>query len=373
MRVPGSKVSSALKLRFLLTIFVLCGCAATSAFGQGTAGAATAPPPTPTAASASELPQISEPNVPPPTLAPAPATTTAKVDSKYDVTKIGVRAIGRGLDFYSLERERMLGRELARQVESESRLVHDRELTEYINRIGQNIVRNSDARVPFVIKIIDDDEVNAFALPGGFFYVNTGLILAADNEAELAGVMAHEIAHVAARHATKNATRQELLNLASIPLIFFGGPAAYAVQQLAGLAVPMSLLKFSRDAEREADLLGVEYEYAAGYDPQEFVRFFEKLKVQEKQKHSFVARAFATHPMTADRIRRAQEEITRYLPDRQQYVVDTSEFQQIKAHLAALINTQRLDGGRGVRPTLRKRGPDDSTPNGDHGPVLRRP
>ena len=275
---------------------------------------------------------------------------------KYDVAKIGDRHVGRGFDLYSLERERVLGTELARQVEETARLLKDPVITEYINRIGQNLVRNSDARVPFIIKVIDNEEVNAFALPGGFFYVNTGLILAADNEAELAGVMAHEIAHVAARHATKNATRQEIFNLASIPLIFVGGPAGYAVRQFMGLAVPLSFLKFSRNSEREADLLGLEYQYASGYDPQEFVRFFEKLHSQDKkQKDGFMAKAFATHPMTSDRIKRAQEEIAKYLQAKEEYIVDTSEFDAVKARLAEIDNAHRIDGGEGVRPTLRKR------------------
>ena len=203
------------------------------------------------------------------------------------------------------------------EVEQQARLVTDPVITEYINRIGQNLVRNSDARVPFTIKVLDNDEVNAFALPGGFFYVDSGLILAADNEAELAGVMAHEIAHVAARHATKNMTRAQIWNMASVPLIFIGGPVAYAISEVAGLAVPLGFLKFSRDAEREADLLGLEYDYAAGYDPEAFVEFFEKLKVDEKKKQSFVAKAFATHPMNADRIKAAQDEIRKYLPDRE--------------------------------------------------------
>jgi predicted Zn-dependent protease len=325
-----------------------------------------------------------------PTLAPQPAVAAKrpeaakKLDAKYDVSKIGDRGVGRGLDFYSLERERAMGRELAQQVESESHMIKDPVITEYINRVGQRIVRNSDARVPFTIKVIDDDEINAFALPGGYFYVNTGLIMAADNEAELAGVMAHEIAHVAARHATKNATKMQILNLVSIPMIFIGGPVGYAVRQVAGLAVPMSFLKFSRDAEREADLLGLEYEYACGYDPEEFVKFFEKLKLQQKQKHSFLAKAFNTHPMTSDRIRRAQEEIADYLPAKNEYVVDTSEFEQVKARLANLMNEQKIGSGTGypAPPTLRKR-PHDTVstgekPGGDSSrsgkpPTLRHP
>src|SRR5690242_20249442 len=201
----------------------------------------------------------------------------AKEGSTDDINAIGNRDIGgRGLgNWYSLETEIRMGKEYAQMVDSTVKLVKDPVVSEYVNRVGQNIVRNSDAKVPFTIKVIDDDTVNAFALPGGFFFVNSGLIMAAENEAELAGVMAHEIAHVAARHATKQATKGQIINLASIPLIFIGGPAGYAVRQAAGLAVPMGFLKFSRDAEREADLLGLEYAYASGYDPGEFVHFFE--------------------------------------------------------------------------------------------------
>jgi len=280
---------------------------------------------------------------------------------KYDVEKIGDRNIDRGLDFYSLEREQRLGRELAGEVEQQSRMISDPVITEYINRVGQNLVRNSDAKVPFTIKVIDNEEINAFALPGGFFYVNSGLILAADNEAELAGVMAHEIAHVAARHATKNETKSQILNIASMPLIFMGGPAGFAVRQLVGLALPMTFLKFSRNAEREADLLGMEYQYATGYDPHEFVRFFEKMKGTEKEKHSLLVKAFSTHPMTSDRVKRAQDTIERYLPDRDEYVIDTSEFEMVKARLATLMHRKVTPGGQMV-PTLQKRDDGDAPP-----------
>ncbi len=293
---------------------------------------------------------------------PAATTQTIKTAGKYDVTKIGNRGIGSGVNLYSLEREREMGKEMAEQVESEARLVSDPVITEYVNRIGQNIVRNSDAKVPFTIKVIDDDQVNAFALPGGYFYVNTGLILAAENEAELAGVMAHEIAHVCARHATKTQTKAQILNLASIPLIFFGGPAGFAVRQVMGIAVPMGFLKFTRDEEREADLLGVEYEYAAGYDPAEFVHFFETLKAREKEAHgktAFIAKAFSTHPLTEDRIRRAQKEIQTMLPPKEQYIVTTSEFETMKARLAGIENRNRIEINDPERPTLRRRGPED--------------
>jgi predicted Zn-dependent protease len=239
-------------------------------------------------------------------------------------------------------------------------------------------VRNSDAQVPFTIKIVESDEVNAFALPGGFFYVNTGLILAADSEAELAGVMAHEIAHVAARHATKNMTKGQLFNMASIPLVFVGGPVGYAVQQAAGIAIPMGFLKFSRDAEREADLLGIEYQYKTGYDPNSFVSFFEKIKAQEKSKGNFISKAFATHPMTSDRVKRAQKEIEDYLPARPQYIVDTSEFTEIKSRLASMLNQRMLLKKRSDGPILRRteNGPDESPdkPSDDNDrPTLKRP
>lgn len=277
-----------------------------------------------------------------------------KIDPKFDITKIGNRGVGGGLDFYSMEKEIALGRELSRELETHIRLVRDPMVTEYVNRLGQRLVRNSDAKVPFTIKVVEDDEINAYALPGGFFYVNTGLILAADNEAELAGVMSHEIAHVAARHATRNETKSDIMNFASLPLMFFGGPVAMLLRQAMEVAVPMSYLKFGRDAEREADLLGMQYEYASGYDPEEFVKFFEKLKVTEKKKKSLLARAFSTHPMTSERIKRAQKEIEEYLPDRGEYVVDTSEFQQVRQRVAELTDRRSIDMGV-VTPVLHKR------------------
>jgi beta-barrel assembly-enhancing protease len=274
--------------------------------------------------------------------------------TKYDVSRIGDREIGQGINFYSIEKEMALGRQLSLEVEQSTRLFGDPVIGEYINRVGQVLVQHSDCKVPFVIKVVDDDEVNAFALPGGFFYVNTGLILAADDEAELAGVMAHEIAHVCARHATRNATRSEITQYASLPLIFFGGPVGYAVRQISSIAMPLSFLKFSRDAEREADLLGIQYQYAAGYDPTAFVDFFEKLESEEKGAHNFIARAFMTHPMTDDRVRRA-ENMLEMLPDRDTYITDTSEFDQIRDRLSRLTHGRAFIGGQRPHPTLRRR------------------
>jgi predicted Zn-dependent protease len=309
-------------------------------------------------------------------------TVVASAEDKKknsDVENIGNRDINkRSINFISLDKEIALGRQLAQQVERESKLVNDPVINEYINRIGQNIVRNSDAKVPFTIKVIDSDEINAFALPGGFFYVNSGLILAADGEAELAGVMAHEIAHVAARHGTEQASKGQLLNFASLPLIFVGGGIGYGIQQAANLVVPLTFLKFSRGMEEEADYLGVEYLYKSGYDPSAMVSFFEKLQAKEKAKPGAVSKLFSTHPPTGDRIRKVQDAIATVLPGAEQYVDTTSEFDRVKSQLAQLQNTRPSEDKD--RPSLRRRtrptntGDDPGAPpaDDDERPTLKR-
>ena len=301
-----------------------------------------------------ELARPGHPNTAQRLAAEPPHHVPAAVPAKYDTARIGNREVGQGINFFSIEKEIALGRELSFQVEQSARLLTDPAITEYVNRKAQLLVQHSDCKVPFVVKIVDDDEVNAFALPGGFFYVNTGLILAADDEAELAGVMAHEIAHVCARHATKNLTRSEISQYVSLPLIFLGGPVGFAVRQISSFAMPLSFLKFSRDAEREADLLGMQYQYAAGYDPTAFVDFFEKLETDEKDPHNFIARAFMTHPMTDDRVHRA-EHMLENLPDRDDYITDTSEFDQVRDRLFQLTRGRSLNAGRRPHPTLRRR------------------
>jgi hypothetical protein len=309
----------------------------------------------------------------PPVVVEQPDDSRVKHDgSKNDVNAIGNRKVGgRGLgDWYSLEGEIRMGKQYAQEVEATSKLIRDPVITEYVNRIGQNLVRNSDAQVPFTIKVVDSDEVNAFALPGGFFYVNSGLILAADEESELAGVMAHEIAHVAARHATRQMTRAQWANIGTIPLIFVGGGIGYAVRSAAGLGLPLTFLSFSRSFESEADYLGLQYMYKAGYDPNAFVAFFEKLQAREKKKPGTLAKAFATHPQTPDRISKSQEEIGRILPARPQYVVTTSEFADVKARLASLENRRKLvDDKGGNKPSLRRTSTTDksSDKSGDKG------
>jgi predicted Zn-dependent protease len=282
-----------------------------------------------------------------------------KPGSENDVNSVGNRNVGKGVNLYSLEREIALGKGAAQEVEKTAKMINDPVVTEYVNRVGQNLVRNSDAKVPFTIKVIDSDEINAFALPGGFFYVNSGLILRADEEAELAGVMSHEIAHVAARHGTKSATKGELMQLASIPLILLGpgGWAGYGLYEGLNLAIPMGYLKFSRDAEREADYLGLQYMYKAGYDPNAFVSFFEKIEAEERHHPGSIPKVFSTHPPTPERVQKAQQEIATILPARDEYIVTTSEFDLIKSRLHRIENKNKLNDKKsaGDKPTLRTR------------------
>jgi predicted Zn-dependent protease len=320
---------------------------------------------------------------PPQPAPPQPAQTQAPQDqpvpqkdtvhpknSREDVEAIGNRNVGKGVNFYSLEHEIALGKSLAQEVERSSKLIDDPVVTEYVNRVGQNLVRNSDARVPFTIKVIDSDEVNAFALPGGFFYVNSGLILRAQEESELAGVMAHEISHVCARHGTKNATKGEAMQLAMIPLMLLGpgGWAGYGIYEAASLAIPVTYLKFSRDSEREADYLGLQYMYKAGYDPNSYVTFFERIQADEKRRPGTIPKVFSTHPPTPDRIEATQKEIARILPARQEYIVTTSEFDSVKSRLRNIMFARKVSDNQPGKPTLRTKTAQSKQPTSTTDP-----
>jgi hypothetical protein len=288
---------------------------------------------------------------------PGSQKINVKTGSIDDVSAVGNRDIGaRGMgNWYSVDTEIKMGKMYATEIEKSTKFITDPVVVEYVNRVGQNIVKNSDCKVPFTIKVIDSDEINAMALPGGFFYVNSGLILNADEEAELAGVMAHETAHVCAHHAVREQTRMNYAQVGMIPLIFIGGWTGYGIYEAASLAVPMTFLKFSREFESQADYLGVQYMYRAGYDPQAFIAFFEKVQALEKRKPGMVAKAFSDHPQTPDRILHSQEEIARILPPRDEYTVTTSEFDDIKARLARIENKRRLTDTKDTKkPSLRR-------------------
>lgn len=298
------------------------------------------------------------------------APTTAKtLGVKEDPSQIGKRKINSGTDKLfgwlggSQEKEMAIGRRLALEVEQQAKLVEDPIVTEYVNRVGQNVVLHSDAKIPFTIKVIDSDEVNAFALPGGFFFVNRGLILAADNEAELAGVMAHEIAHVAARHAMENQGKMQAIQYGLLGTIIFGGGIASTIAQNAGgIGQLLSFLQFSRNSETEADTLGVQYLYASGYDPSAMSTMFEKLASKNKKKPGTLSKIFASHPQSLDRRDQSLKLVSRF-PEKEEYVISTSEFQRVKRHLMKLTNakagiTSDIDEDGNTRPTLKKRQPD---------------
>jgi predicted Zn-dependent protease len=312
-------------------------------------------------------------------------STTKPLSASEDPSMIGKRNINKGIIAGmsgSTEKEVRLGRELAAQVDREAKFIDDPVITEYINRVGQNIVLHSDAKVPFTIKVIDSDEVNAFALPGGFFYVNKGLMLAADNEAELAGVMAHEIAHVAARHAVENSKKAELAQYAVlIPSIILGGGLGQLIYQGGGFASMLGFMKFTRGAEEEADKLGVQYMYAAGYDPTAMATMFEKLESKNKKKPGFISKLFATHPAPPER-RAASLALAARFPEREEYVISSSEFQRVKSRLLRQSNARATtagalpgaDEGTPGRPTLKRRSsapeePTTTTPDSEQKPV----
>ena len=371
--------------------FTLTGYGQNSPQSSPAASPQSSPPSSPSSTPPSAAPS----DTPPASSAPAssaPDANTPPTDSKMpgvkqgsidDVNAVGTRDIGgRGMgNWYSTETEIRMGKSYAMQLEKSVKFVNDPVVVEYVNRIAQNLVKNSDAKVPFTIKVIDSDEVNAMALPGGFMYVNSGLILTADDEAEMAGVIAHEISHVAAHHAVREQTRMNYAQLGTIPLIFIGGWTGYGIYEAAQIGIPLTFLQFSRGFESQADFLGVQYMYRSGYDPQAFVTIFEKLENLEKTKPHLIAKAFSSHPQTPDRIEATQKEIATLLPPRAEYVVTTSEFDDVKARLARIENKRKLnDGGKGNQPTLRRasssnndpNAPPDSTQPGNDRPTLQR-
>jgi beta-barrel assembly-enhancing protease len=372
------------ELMFASSLLLAPGLALTG-YGQNS------PPASQQAPATSDAPAASPSTPASPAPAPTPSGSTqaspdatmpgVKPGSIDDVNAVGTRDIGgRGLgNWYSTETEIGMGKQYSMQLQKSVKFVDDPVVVEYVNRIAQNLVKNSDAKVPFTIKVIDSDEVNAMALPGGFMFVNSGLILTADDEAEMAGVIAHEISHVAAHHAVREQTRMNYAQLGTIPLIFIGGWTGYGIYEAAQIGIPITFLSFSRGFEAQADFLGVQYMYRAGYDPQAFVTIFEKLENLEKTKPHLISKAFSSHPQTPDRIEATQKEIATLLPPRAEYVVTTSEFDDVKARLARIENKRKPNDGKASQPTLRRAsGPSndpnatDSSQSGSDRPTLQR-
>ena len=303
-----------------------------------------------------------------------PFTAQAQKD---DPDAIGTRKVAHK-SIISEQKEIAYGKEMSQQVDHQSKLVTDPVLNEYVNRVGQNLARNSDLKVPLTIKVIDDPTINAFALPGGFLYVNTGVIKSADEESQLAGVLSHEMAHVAARHWASQVTKQTLLQYAMIPLMFTPmSIGAYYGLSAAMQGLPILFLKFSQKDEAEADYLGLQYMYKAGYDPESYVTFFGKVTEEERHMPGSVPEIFMDHPPTPDRIISCEQEIQKILPQKPQYLVSTSEFNDIKSRLTTVMIAQnRVKPGS---PTLEKKKSSDKTGNAppsdsgsDQPPVLKR-
>jgi predicted Zn-dependent protease len=283
------------------------------------------------------------------------ALPLAADDKEKDPDQIGNRNVGGGVNFYSMEKEIAMGKQYAMEIERQAKIVDDPIIAEYVNRVGQNLVRNSDVKVPVSIKVLETDEPNAMALPGGFFFVNTGLLKLAQDESEIAGVMGHELAHIACRHATRQMTKAGIVNLATIPMMILGGGwAMYGIYQASNLLIPVTFLKFSREYESEADMLGLEYMYKAGYDPNGFVSMFERLESMEKRKPGTLSKMFTSHPPTGDRIVKIQELTAKYLKEKPEYVVTTSEFDEVRERLITLENRRKTTASDPNRPRLRR-------------------
>jgi predicted Zn-dependent protease len=302
------------------------------------------------------------------------ASVHAGDKKKNDPGQIGTRDVGKCLNFYSLEKEMALGKQLAEEVTRQAKLNQDPLLGEFVNRVGQNLVRNSDAKVPFTFRVVDDETPNAFALPGGFVFVHTGLLKLASEEDEFAGALAHEIAHVAARHMTCRATKGQIAGIASIPAVILlpGGMGGVAARQGISMGIPLAFLKFSRGDESEADFLGTQYLYAAGYDPTGAVSIFEKLMSLRKTQPGLAGRILADHPMDADRIDRTQKEIDRILPSKPEYVVNTSEYTDMRERLIA-ADARRKNEPNDRRPRLKvATGSRPDADQKDERPTIRR-
>jgi predicted Zn-dependent protease len=305
----------------------------------------------------------------------------ADKDKKKDVEAIGERRVARR-SIISQEKEIGVGKQYANEIDHSVKMVTDPVVVEFVNRLAQNVARNSDLTIPLTVKVIDSPELNAFALPGGFLYVNSGLVLAADEEAQVAGVVAHEIAHVAARHWASQMTKATFLQYAMIPLIFtpMSYPVYMGVSTALNLGLPLTFLKFDRGAEAEADMLGLQYMYKAGYDPSAYVTFFSKIIEEDRKSPGSVPTVFASHPPTPERILKSEEEIKTILPKKEQYLVSTSEFDDVKTRLQSIMSLKKSEKKEG--PTLRKREttdqagteqkPTEKGKDEDKPPVLRR-
>lgn len=246
----------------------------------------------------------------------------------------GSTGVNKGdFNLMSLQDEWALGQKLAADIALQLPLSQDPAVVGYVNEVGQRIVRQTEmAQMPWAFHVVNDPAINAFSIPGGHVYVNTGLITAAGNVSELSGVMAHEISHGVARHSTEQLSKAYGLEILAT-LVLGQNPAAYQTI-LAQIIGGGALARFSRDAEEEADKLGVHSMYRAGYNPRGMASMFEELLSREQRSPNSVARFFSTHPLTTDRIRKVTSEAQK-LPARGDLITDDPNYQAIRRRVSS--------------------------------------
>ena len=252
------------------------------------------------------------------------------------------RKLRPGFNLFSKEQDVQLGKESATEVEKKMKVVDNPELQAYIGTVGKKLTSSADAgEFPYSFKVVVDKSINAFALPGGPMYIHTGLLAAADNESQMAGVMAHEVSHVALRHGTNQASKQQMLQL---PAMLVGqttgsGGLLGTLSQLGiNLGANSVLLKFSRSAETEADLLGTRLMHNAGYNPAELANFFRKLEAEGGNQNKLVEMFMASHPNPGNRVQAVQKE-AKSLPSRS-YNGETGQFRSMQALVAKVAGKQ---------------------------------
>lgn len=251
--------------------------------------------------------------------------------SDRDIDAIGHRDISYKGNWYSVDKEKQIATQLSASFEKAYPLLQDATVDAYINGLAQELYQNSDARIPVTVRIIDSDDVYAVTLPGGYQYLSRGLLLIVDDEAGLATVLARGIAHTALRSATMDQTRENLMKMATVPLILVGNSPG---TQDTSLAVPLTALKFKREDEQDADYFGLQYQYRAGYDPDAFLRTIQT--IWSLPGYSNISKAFDCFPLLSVRLAALRSEIDKSLPKHHSGIESTPEFAEFKKHLLTL-------------------------------------
>jgi len=280
-------------------------------------------------------------------LASAHPQSRERSKSDADINAIGNRHIARGVNFYSVQHEKDLGKSLADEVERSAKLMQDPSVIEYVEKVAQNVTKHSDAEIPITVRVIDSDAVTTFTLAGGYQYVSRGLLLKLENEGELASVLARGIAHTALRSATTQATKAQLM-AATVPVLA-SGPSSSSARQAP--TTSLIQLKMKRDDELDADYFGIEYVYKAGYDPECFTSFLQRIwGFNATAANDSVSKVFGTYPPLDERLAALKKEISKILPPRDGAIISTPEFDEFKEHLQAYKSNELNQPPKGTQP-----------------------